>query len=128
MSKISLFGELEHYLSDLEEMLPDEDLFLNSKVHQYGVSMLMMNIINACIDIGSEIISIKQFGHPGSYRDIFEILEKEKVIPVLLSKKLKDLVGLRNLLAHEYGKIDFELIYEQAKEIYFVEDFIKKAV
>ncbi|MBU0457741.1 MAG: DUF86 domain-containing protein [Nanoarchaeota archaeon] len=128
MKKIKLFDDIHHYLSDIEEILPEEEEFLKNKVHQYGVSMLMINIINSCIDIGSELISIKQLGYPETYRDVFIILGKAKIIPFSLVKKMQDLVGLRNLLAHEYGRINMELLYERAKEISFIESFLKKMV
>ena len=36
------------------------------------------------------------------------------------------LVGLRNLLAHEYGELNFELLYEQAHELNYLEEFASK--
>ena len=128
MKKIKLVADLQRYLQDLEEIIPEEDEFLNNKSHQYSVSMLMMNIINVCIDLGAEVVSLKQLGYPETYRDIFQILEKEKIITVSLSKKMKNLVGLRNLLAHEYGTINLELLYEQAKEINFVEKYLESII
>lgn len=128
MKKNKLFSNLEKFLQDLEEILPEEEEFLKNKEHQYSVSMLMMNIINICLDIGSEIISSKQLGYPETYRDIFTLLEKGKIIPSTLANKLRNLVGLRNLLAHEYGEVNMELLYEQAKEIGFIEEFLKKSV
>ena len=128
MKKIKLVADLQRYLQDLEEIIPEEDEFLNNKSHQYSVSMLMMNIINVCIDLGAEVVSLKQLGYPETYRDIFQILEKEKIITASLSKKMKNLVGLRNLLAHEYGTINLELLYEQAKEINFVEKYLESII
>ena len=128
MKKIKLVTDLQRYLHDLEEILPEEDEFLNNKSHQYSVSMLMMNIINVCVDLGAEVVSLKQLGYPETYRDIFQILEKEKIITASLSKKMKNLVGLRNLLAHEYGTINLELLYEQAKEINFVEKYLESII
>ena len=128
MKKITLFKNVEQYLQDLEEILPEEDIFLTNKVTQYGVSMIMMNIINACIDIGNELITIRKFSYPTTYRETFTILEKQKIISSSLTKKMKNLVGLRNLLAHEYGEINMELLYEQAIETRFIEEFLKKTI
>ena len=128
MKKITLFRDAERYLHHLEELLPSEEEFLKNKGHQYTVSMLMLNIINNCIDIGNEIITIKQLDYPGTYREVFTILEKEKIITHILNKKLQNLVGLRNLLAHEYGKINMELLHEAAKEVGFIEEYLKKTI
>ena len=128
MKELILFDNLQRYLDDLEEVLPPEEEFLQSKVHQYSLSMLMMNIINCCLDIGSEILNRKQLGVPGTYKEIFVILEKAKIISPSLTKKMKNLVGLRNLLAHEYGEINLALLYEQAQETKFIEEFIVKTL
>ncbi|MBU1111861.1 MAG: DUF86 domain-containing protein [archaeon] len=128
MKKVKLFDNIHNYLSDMEEILPEEELFLKSKVHQYSISMLMMNLINACVDLGTELINLKQLGYPGSYRDVFQILQKNKMISSSLAKKMKDLVGLRNILAHEYGEIDLEILHEQASNLDFIEDFTKEIV
>ena len=126
MKKITLFDKVGRYLQDLDEILPDEEEFVESKEKQYSVSMIMMNLVTACIDIGTEIITIKHLGVPSSYRHVFEILLKEKIISLPLSKKMKNLVGLRNILAHEYGEINMELLYEQARELDYLEQFIEK--
>ncbi|PIN74242.1 hypothetical protein COV20_01345 [Candidatus Woesearchaeota archaeon CG10_big_fil_rev_8_21_14_0_10_45_16] len=127
MKKSSLFDDLHRYLADLDEMLPEEDEFLASKMNQYSVSMVMMNIINTCIDIAHEIIARKKLGYPGTYREAFTLLAKNKIISVPLSKKMMALVGLRNILAHEYGEVNLELLYEQASDLLFINDYIKSA-
>jgi uncharacterized protein YutE (UPF0331/DUF86 family) len=125
MKKAKLIDDLQHYLQDLEEILPDEEEeFLHSKTIQYSVSMLLMNIINCCLDLGSEVVNIKQLGYPENYRDIFSLLEKKSIISSAMAKQLKNMVGLRNLLAHEYGEIEFSLLYEQAKDMQLVDKFI----
>ncbi len=88
MKKIKLVTDLQRYLQDLEEIIPEEDEFLNNKSHQYSISMLMMNIINVCIDLGAEVVSLKQLGYPETYRDIFQILEKKKIITANLLRKI----------------------------------------
>lgn len=129
MKKVKLIDDLQHYLQDLEEILPDEEEeFLRSKAAQYSVSMLLMNVINCCLDLGSGVVNIRQLGYPENYRDIFSLLEKNHLISSTLAKQLKNLVGLRNLLAHEYGEIDFSLLYEQAKDMQPVEKFISVIV
>jgi len=74
MKKIKLFTDLENYLKDLSELLPSEKEFLTDKSLQYSISMLMMNIINCCIDLGNEVITIKNLGYPESYKDVFNLL------------------------------------------------------
>jgi len=129
MKKTKLFTDLQRYLDDLEELLPaTEDDFLHDKKAQYGIPMLMLNIINACIDLAQEVITLRQLGYPANYRETFQLLEKNKLISKEVSQKMQNLVGLRNLLAHEYGEINFEILYEQAQDLSSVEQFMKKIV
>lgn len=129
MKKTKLFTDLQKYLDDLTELLPEtEDDFLHDKKAQYGIPMVMLNIINTCIDIAQEVISIKQLGYPGTYRESFQLLEKKKLISSTISQKMQDFVGLRNLLAHEYGEINFEILYEQAQDLIAIEQFQKKMI
>ncbi len=124
MRKAKLVSEIFRYLEELEEVLPDEDQFFKDKLCQYGLSMLMLNIINGCIDLGTEVINTKQLGYPEKYKDVFNILETKKMISSALAKRMRNLVSLRNLLAHEYGEIDLGLLYESAKELSFVEEYV----
>ena len=43
--------------------------------------------------------------------EIFDILYKNKIISEILTKKLKNAKGMRNFIAHQYGKIDDVLVY-----------------
>ncbi len=123
-SKLKLLDDVRQYLFDLEEILPNEDDFLQSKPLQYAVAMLMLNIINKCIDLGSHIVSVQQLGFPETYGEIFAVLEQAKIIPPPLARDMKQLVGLRNIIAHQYGTINQVLLYEQASSVHFVNDFL----
>ena len=56
------------------------------------------------------------------------LLEKKGYISQKLSLQMQDFVGLRNLLAHEYGEVRFELMYEQVRDMKYVEEFAGKMV
>lgn len=49
---------------------------------------------------------------PSQKQEIIEILEKAKIIPSLLSTKLSGVARFRNLLVHEYVKIDRDMVYQ----------------
>jgi len=53
---------------------------------------------------------------------------KEGVISERLTEKLKDAKGMRNIIAHEYGSIDDEIVFESITNqlINDVEEFIKE--
>jgi len=52
---------------------------------------------------------------------------ENKIISEELCSKLKDAKGMRNIIAHEYGKIDDEIVFEAVEEqlISEVNEFIE---
>ena len=71
--------------------------------------------IQSCIDIAAHIISEKSFGVPGNTNELFYILEENKYLSSELTEKMVKAVGFRNLLVHEYTKIDLKQVYEIAQ-------------
>ncbi|MFZ3167367.1 MAG: DUF86 domain-containing protein [Candidatus Methanoperedens sp.] len=67
--------------------------------------------IEACLDIGSHIIAEKGFRRADDYKDIYKVLEEERIIDPGLSAKLQEMAQFRNLLVHRYGKIDTKRIF-----------------
>ena len=45
--------------------------------------------IQACIDVAEGLIALEKFRKPRSYRECFEILEEEGILPADLSLKFK---------------------------------------
>jgi uncharacterized protein YutE (UPF0331/DUF86 family) len=88
----------------LEEYLNDIEL-------QHIVERALQNAIQACIDIGARIISKMSFRKAESYHDIFDVLSQRGIIPSDLKDKMHEMVGLRNVLVHEYRIIDHREIY-----------------
>ena len=62
---------------------------------------------------------------PGSASEMFYLLEDSGYINSQLTEKMIKAVGLRNLIVHEYDKIDltrlFEIVHKDTKDI---NDFI----
>ena len=111
---------------DLEEILSeDENLSKTGNLH--GTSMLILSIIGATTDIGDAIITIKHFGVPSKYKDVFLILGERKLISEDLKNSMLKLIGYRNILAHEYGYIEKETIFEILEELNTTKEIIDLA-
>ena len=81
--------------------------------------IIILNLQRACeqtLDIANHMIRIKKLGWPRDTADSFRLLGKAGIINTELEKKLIGMVGFRNIVIHEYQKIDYHL----------VEDVIKK--
>jgi len=68
--------------------------------------------IENCIDIAAHIISEEGYGMPGSASDMFYLLEENSYINTKLTEKMVKAIGLRNLIVHEYVKVDLDRLYK----------------
>lgn len=68
------------------------------------------------IDLAFLIIKEKGLKIPEEEKEAFDILEKSNIISAKLCEKLKDAKGMRNIIAHEYGKIDDEVVFHSLTE------------
>jgi len=79
----------------------------------------ILNVIRACeqtIDLANHLIKIKKIGIPNSSSESFEILVKNSIIPLNLGDSLKEMVGFRNKVTHEYQRIDSSLVKNVIKK------------
>ena len=65
---------------------------------------------------------------PEEDKQSFEILQDEEIISRELSERLQDAKGMRNILSHQYGKVDDKIVFESLKEqlIRNIEEFIQQ--
>lgn len=83
--------------------------------------------IEACLDIGNHIIAEKGFRRAEDYKDIYKVLEEERVIDPVLSEKLQEMAQFRNLLVHRYGRIDTKRVYIiMSEDLKDIKEFVKK--
>jgi uncharacterized protein YutE (UPF0331/DUF86 family) len=103
--------------------------FENNYTKQDAVILNIQRAIQQAIDLGAYIVKKYKFGLPKSSREIFEILEKEKIIDKNLSEKLQKMVGFRNLAIHEYTNLNIEIVkYIIEERIFDLIDFQKRII
>jgi uncharacterized protein YutE (UPF0331/DUF86 family) len=94
--------------------------------------VVMFNLqmaIQNCIDIAAHIISAEGLGVPGSTNEMFYMLEEKAYLDRQLTEKMVNAVGFRNMIAHEYGKLDLSLVYRIAtSDISDLERFISTII
>ena len=122
--KIDIIERNITFLSSYKEKIEAE--FLSNYKDIQAIKYSLFEIIEACIDIASHIISAKGFQRAESYAEMFEILGKNDIIETQLSEKLSNMARFRNVLVHGYAKIDNSKVLVFTKEkLIDVENFIK---
>ena len=86
------------------------DFYENIDVQNMVLHCLFVAIQSA-IDVANDIIVMKNLEEPSTYKESFEILRKNKIIPERLAKNLMALAGFRNIIAHLYFRVDTEKAY-----------------
>jgi uncharacterized protein YutE (UPF0331/DUF86 family) len=64
------------------------------------------------LDIGRRIIAIEGFRYAEDNQDVFRVLAAEQVISQQLLDSLLNIARFRNLLVHDYAKIDDMIVYD----------------
>lgn len=117
-------AELDKYLLEIEEYLPsDEEDFLHSGIKKHGIYKLAESAIEEVIKMCTIINSDLRFGIPSDEDSIIKNLSDNKILSEVISKKIIEMKGFRNILIHRYGKIDDKLAFHNITEN--LEDFNK---
>ena len=72
--------------------------------------------IECLLDIGNHIIADLGYAKPESYADIFRILTENQVIPLQLYKNLEGMAAFRNVLVHDYLRLDRKRVHQVIKD------------
>lgn len=71
--------------------------------------------IEACVDIAEMIISDQRLTTPQTATESIEILGNEGILESAFSKEFAKAVGFRNILIHDYVKIDYQIVLANLK-------------
>lgn len=86
---------------------------------------LVQIAVEEVLNIGNNLISGSRLRRADSYRDIFKVLEEEKVISKKMSEELHGFVVFRNRIVHVYWKIEDDEFVKQVKKVKVLSDFVK---
>lgn len=106
--------QIEQYHGELKEKqqsLARTDLLTNT-TEQRAVERMFENAIQACSDLAQHIAT-HDFDFDGvASKEAVRILGQEEVIDEGTMNTLVAAIGFRNVLAHEYGRVDYGEVYE----------------
>lgn len=116
--------------SHLNRVIEKRNVDLNGFIEDIDrQEIILFNIqaaVQNCIDIAAHIIGEEGFGVPGSTTEMFYALGKNGYLDNNLTQKMVKAVGFRNLMVHEYGKIELGQVYEIAQnDINDLNEFLK---
>jgi uncharacterized protein YutE (UPF0331/DUF86 family) len=91
------------------ELLADDDLLA-------AVKYRFIIAIEVCIDVGRHVIASEALRAPLDYADVFTVLADADLVDPAIAADLRDTARFRNLLVHNYTKVDDARVVEILRE------------
>jgi len=114
LQKMEVLREYVGYLKGYQKYTLDElkkDHTLRGAVERY-----FELAIECVVDIAEIIISDLRLRKPEEYREAIDILGEKGIIPDKFAYYFAPIAGFRNILVHEYTKVDLKEVYRHLKE------------
>lgn len=120
MLRNTLWAKISALESHLERIKEKRNVplktFLKDLDRQESILFNLQMAVQNCIDMAAHIASEQHIGLAGSTNELFYLLEERGIIQPELTERMVRTVGFRNLLVHEYGKINLEIVFRVAHE------------
>jgi uncharacterized protein YutE (UPF0331/DUF86 family) len=122
---------IEQHIQNMEEALAQLGKYRNISFNEFqkdlslvwivekGLEILIQNLLG----IGAHLLASEIKNDWEDYGEVILKLGKHGVIPQEFSDQIKGMAGLRNILIHEYLRIDLSKLFDYLK--YRLEDFIQ---
>jgi len=88
-------------------------------IKQAAIERFLERIISRAIDINQHIIvenDDAKISPPKDYKETFTALSRLGIYPDKFAAQISKSIGTRNILIHEYDKIDYSLIYDSISD------------
>lgn len=114
---VTKLEQINEYTNDLEDMRGmSKERYVSDVVIQRAVERTLMNLIQSCIDLAQHIRAAEDHLTAQTSKEEIEALGEVDVISTETQERLEEAVGFRNVLAHRYGNIDHDTVYEVLHE------------
>lgn len=87
----------------------------SDRMLRHAVERILSQLVDLAVSINSHIAATVDGKPPSDYRSSFDSLQASGILPDELTNRLRRSVGLRNVLTHEYARVDLDLVSEAAQ-------------
>lgn len=107
---INKIETIERCINRINEVYDKNPENLNDYTKQDSIILNIQRACEAAIDLAMHIVSEKRLGVPQNSRDSFEVLNSNNIIDDVLNKKMKAMVGFRNVAVHDYKTLNLKVV------------------
>ena len=126
-------AKLRQYIKLLKEYRPDcKERFNTDAMYEGALLHYLYLVSDGCISLAEMTIKHNSLENPQSYYDAIDILGEHEIIPKQFAYEFAKIASFRNFLAHDYEKIDYLVICNDAlaklEEIEEYLQYIEKSI
>ncbi len=113
---LAKLDELQGYLREVRSVVPASFPEYLTVEKRRSSERLLQVAIEAVVDICGLLVTGLRLGLPADEDDLFEKLAGRGVIAPPMADLLRRMKRMRNILVHEYGRVDDELVFETVQQ------------
>ena len=106
---LAKLDDLDHYLNELRGIAPTTVEEYRRVEKRRACERLVQIAVEAAIDVCQQLVSGLRLGLPGEEDDLFKKLQEAGLLSAAMTRALKEMKGCRNILVHEYGRVDDQI-------------------
>lgn len=111
---LDLIDSAQAYLADVVRFRDDTDRerFLADVGEQYRLAFPLQQSIQRCIDLAAHLVAGEALHRPDTLAGLFAALSESGRVDDQLAERLAEMARFRNLLVHEYARIDASRVWD----------------
>lgn len=109
-NKISAAEKYLKILEDFEKYSRaelEENLLIKGAVERY-----LYLVVQTTIDLAEAVIAYRKLRKPSTLSEAFYVLGEAEIIDRELTDKMVRMCGFRNVIAHDYAVINYDVVYD----------------
>ncbi len=117
----------------IEQVLPaTPEAFRSDRTVHEVVTLNLLVALQESIALATHWLADAGWAVPQTYGEVFSVLAERGILDPDLARSLRSAVGLRNLIAHQYGALDLDRVFafasfSRAELLAFCEQLARRA-
>lgn len=109
LNKISV---IERCMNRVRDVYANDPGSLKDFTKQDSIILNIQRACEASIDLAMHIVAEQRLGLPQTSRDAFDMLHAALIIDENTAKRLKAMVGFRNIAVHDYQTVNIDILQQ----------------
>lgn len=101
---------IERCLSRIRQEYADDPARLSNFTYQDAIVLNLERACQAAIDMAMHIVARRHLGVPQTSAQAFDLLHAAGAIDADLAKRMRAMVGFRNIAIHQYQELKLEIL------------------